>query len=95
MPPGSASSGRFSPLLNLKERQGLGVEIEGDGSGALLAIRLESPRAIAYGAIADRYINVDFIGRRFFSLAETESSRWSDYVWNDGKSPYNAYRETD
>ena len=84
----------FSPLLNLKERQGLGVEIEGDASGALLAIRLESPRAIAYGAIADRYINLDFTGRRFFSLAETESSRWSDYVWNDGKHPYNAYRET-
>jgi hypothetical protein len=84
----------FSPVLNLKERQGLGVEIEGDGSGALVAIRLESPRAIAYGAIADRYINVDFVGRRFFSLVETESTRWSDYVWNDGKSLYNAYRET-
>jgi hypothetical protein len=84
----------FSPLLNLKARQGLGVEIEGDGSGTLLAIRLESPRAIAYGALADRYINVDFTGRRFFSLAETESSRWSDYVWNDGKGAYNAYRET-
>jgi hypothetical protein len=84
----------FSPLLNLKERQGLGVEVEGDGSGALVAIRLDSPRAIAYGALADRYINVDFKGRRFFSLAETESCRWSDYVWNDGKGPYNAYRET-
>ena len=84
----------FSPLLNLKERQGLAVEIEGDGSGALLAIRLESPRALAYGAIADRYINLDFTGRRAFSLVETESARWSDYVWNDGKHPYNAYRET-
>jgi hypothetical protein len=84
----------FSPLLNLKERQGLGIEIEGGGSGALIAIRLESPRAIAYGALADRYINVDFTGRRFFSLVETESSRWSDYVWNDGKGAYNAYRET-
>jgi hypothetical protein len=84
----------FTPLLNLKERQGLGVEIEGDGSGALLAIRLESPRAIAYGAIADRYLKVDFVGRRFFSLVETESARWSDYVWNDGKGAYNVYRET-
>ena len=84
----------FSPVLNLKERQGIGVEIEGDGSGALVAIRLESPRAIAYGAIADRYINVDFVGRRCFALVETESARWSDYVWNDEKSLYNAYRET-
>jgi len=49
---------------------------------------------LAYGAIADRYINLDFTGRRFFSLVETESCRWSDYVWNDGKGAYNAYRET-
>jgi hypothetical protein len=85
---------RFDPLLNLKERQALGVEIEGDGSGAVLAIRLESPRAIAYGAIADRYIKLDFTGRRTISLVETESTRWSDYAWNDGKSAYNVYRET-
>ena len=85
---------RFNPVLNLKDRQALAVEIEGDGSGALVAIRLESPRAIAFGAIADRYINVDFTGRRTFSLVESESTRWSDYVWNDGKGIYNAYRET-
>jgi hypothetical protein len=85
---------RFNPVLNLKDRQALAVEIEGDGSGALVAIRLESPRAIAFGAIADRYINVDFTGRRSFTLVETESTRWSDYVWNDGKHPYNVYRET-
>ena len=85
---------RFNPVLNLKDRQALAVEIEGDGSGALVAIRLESPHAIAFGAIADRYINVDFTGRRTFSLVESESTRWSDYVWNDGKGIYNAYRET-
>ena len=85
---------RFAPLLNLKERQALGVEVEGDGSGAVLAIRLESPRAISYGAIADRYIKLDFTGRRSFTLVETESARWSDYVWNDGKGAYNVYRET-
>jgi hypothetical protein len=85
---------RFSPVLNLKDHQALAVEIEGDGSGALVAIRLESPHAIAYGAVADRYIKLDFTGRRSFSLVETESTRWSDYVWNDGKHPYNVYRET-
>ncbi|HSA12151.1 MAG TPA: hypothetical protein P5205_17450 [Candidatus Paceibacterota bacterium] len=85
---------RFSPVLNLKDRQGLAVEVEGDGSGALVAIRLESPRAIAFGAIADRYLKLDFTGRRTFTLVETESARWSDYVWNDGKHAYNVYRET-
>ena len=84
----------FEPSLNLKEQQGLGVEIEGDGSGVLVAIRLESPHHLAYGAIADRYLTVDFTGRRTFTLVETESTRWSDYVWNDQKGPYNVYRET-
>ncbi len=84
----------FSPCLNLKNHQAIGVRIEGDGGGQIIAIRLESPRHISFGAVADRYITVDFTGPRLFTLVETESARWSDYVWNDGKSPYNVYRET-
>lgn len=84
----------FEPLLNLKDRQALAVEIEGDGSGAVLAFRFESPHHIAYGAVADRYVTLDFTGRRQFTLVETESSRWSDYVWKDGKHLYHTYRET-
>ena len=84
----------FSPCLNLKNHQAVGVWIEGDGGGQIIAIRLESPRHISFGAIADRYITVDFTGPRLFTLVETESSRWSDYTWNDGKSLYNVYRET-
>jgi hypothetical protein len=85
---------KFSPCLNLKNHQAIGVWIEGDGNGQIIAIRLESPRHISFGAVADRYITVDFTGPRLFTLVETESSRWSDYVWNDGKWLYNVYRET-
>lgn len=85
---------QFDPPLNLKEQPGIAVEVEGDGSGCLVAIRLESPHHLAYGGIADRYIMVDFVGRRNFTLVETESTRWSDYDWNDQKTRYNAYRET-
>ena len=85
---------KFAPNLNLKNHQAAGVWIEGDGKGQIMAVRLESPRHISYGAVADRYINVDFTGRRLFTLIETESARWSDYVWNDGKWLYNVYRET-
>jgi hypothetical protein len=49
--------------------------------------------AIAFGAIADRYVTVDFTGRRCFTLVETESTLWSDYVWDDGKGLYNVCRE--
>jgi hypothetical protein len=85
---------KFSPCLNLKNHQAIGLWIEGDGNGQIIAIRLESPRHISLGAVADRYITVDFTGPRFFTLIETESSRWSDYVWNDIKGLYNVYRET-
>jgi hypothetical protein len=85
---------KFSPCVNLRNHQAIGMWIEGDGNGQIIAIRLESPRHVSFGAVADRYITVDFIGPRLFTLVETESNRWSDYVWNDGKWLYNVYRET-
>jgi hypothetical protein len=85
---------KLEPCLNLKGREAIGVWVEGDGGGEIIAVRLESPRHISFGAVADRYITVDFTGRRQFTLVETESARWSDYVWNDGKGVYNVYRET-
>jgi hypothetical protein len=85
---------RFSLCLNLKNNQAVGVQINGDGKGQIIAIRLESPHHISLGAVADHYITVDFTGPRLFTLIETESSRWSDYIWNDGKGLYNVYRET-
>jgi hypothetical protein len=84
----------FDPGLNLAGREALGVWINGDGRGEVLNFRLESPEHLAYGAIADRYVTVDFTGWRYVEMVETEAERWSDYTWDDGKSPYNAYRET-
>jgi len=85
---------QFDPLINLKDHQALGLAMEGDGLGEVIAVRLESPRYLSFGAAADRYVTVDFTGQRVFSLVETESARWSDYAWNDGKTLYNLYRET-
>lgn len=84
----------FNPTLNLKDHQGLGLWVDGDGRGEILAIRLESPQHLSFGAIADRYLTIDFVGRRWITLVEAESARWSDYDWGDGKGAYNAYRET-
>jgi len=85
---------KFEPCLNLKGHEAIGLWIEGDGQGQIIAVRLESPHHISYGAVADRYITVDFTGRRQYTLIETESARWSDYLWNDGKGLYNVYRES-
>jgi hypothetical protein len=84
----------FTPWLDLSKQQALGVWVYGDGRGELLGFRLESPKHISYGAVADRYITVDFTGWRYCELVETESVRWSDHTWNDGKWLYNVYRET-
>ena len=83
----------FDPWLDLGKHQALGVWIYGDGNGELINFRLGSPQHIAYGAVADRYVMVDFKGWRYFELIETESTRWSDYRWSDGKWLYNVYRE--
>jgi hypothetical protein len=84
---------KFSPSLDLKQRQAIGVWINGDGNGEILNFRLESPEHLAYGAVADHYVTVDFNGWRYIELVETESERWSDFIWDDGKSLYNVYRE--
>jgi hypothetical protein len=84
---------KFDPPLNIKKQQGLALEIEGDGSGALVAVRLESPQHVAYGAVADRYVDLDYTGLRSFELVETESARWSDFSWDDKKGLYHLYRE--
>lgn len=84
---------RHEPPLKLHQREGLRFWVEGDGSGAWLAVRLESPRHLAYGAVADRYLPLDFTGRRLVTLLETESARWSDCDWGDGKALYHLYRE--
>ena len=85
---------RFSPPRDLRKQQALGFSVDGDGLGELLAVRLESPQHLAFGAIADRYLPIDFTGPRFVTLVETESERWNDYRWDDGKGLYNVYRET-
>jgi len=77
----------FAPLLDLSKQQGLGFWVHGDGRGEVLNVRLESPVTFPLGRLPDRYVTIDYTGWRYFELVESESSRWSDYVWNDGKSP--------
>ncbi len=83
----------FEPWRDLGAHQALGVWVHGDGRGEVLGFRMLSPKHVAHGAIADRYVTVDFEGWRYFELVETESSRYSDYDWPDGWALYHVYRE--
>ena len=63
---------QLNPALNLRQHQALGLWIEGDGLGEIVAVRLESPQHLAFGAVADRYVTVDFTGKRWCTLLETD-----------------------
>jgi hypothetical protein len=71
---------RFTPPLNVAGR-GLGVWIEGDGKGEVLNFQLKTSEYLG-GGIQDRYVNVDFTGRRYFELVEPESDRLAQYGWS-------------
>lgn len=82
----------FDPCLNLHAHQGLGVWVKGDGSGALLNLRTESPKHLSMGGRGDHFITLDFTGWRYFELVEIESSAFNDYLWPDEyHNVYNSY----
>jgi hypothetical protein len=81
----------FSPLLNLKDHEGLGLWVHGDGKGELLNIQLTSPDNIA-GGIGEHYIPVDFTGWRYFELVESEGERCAQFTWPYAGG-YSLYRE--
>ncbi len=86
---------RFDPWLDLKDNQGLGVWVKGDGKGQLLNLRIESPRHLSHGARGDHFVKIDFTGWRYFELVEIESSGFSNYIWPDsGFYVYDSYRNT-
>lgn len=86
----------FTPGLDLKNNQALGVWVKGDGNGQLLNLSLRSPAHISHGAHGDHFIKVDFTGWRYFELVEIESSEISNYVWPDDSHfyVYDSYRHT-
>ncbi len=82
----------FEPCLDLRQHQGLGVWVRGDGSGALLNFRTESPKHLSMGGRGDHFVKLDFTGWRYFELVEIESAAFNDYLWPDEyHNVYNSY----
>ncbi len=83
---------KFEPCLDLSKRQGLGVWVKGDGSGALINFRTESPKHLSMGGRGDHFVKLDFEGWKYFELVEIESSAFNDYLWPDEyHNVYNSY----
>ncbi|MFA6471645.1 MAG: hypothetical protein WCU00_06345 [Candidatus Latescibacterota bacterium] len=83
---------KFQPILNLSKNKAFGVWVYGDGQGEILNFRLDSPFSVSSGAVADRYLDIDFTGWRYCELVETESSRYFDYAWNENTWFGNVYQ---
>lgn len=82
----------FESPLDLSTRQGIGVWVRGDGSGALLNIQVRSPEHLV-GGIGDHYVVLDFSGWRYVELVEPEGESWDGHGWPYG-NPYSIYRES-
>ena len=88
-----AAVGRtFEPVLDLGNKQALGVWVCGDGSGALLDFRVTT--RLPHWGMCSHYVPLDFIGWRYVELVEAESTRSSDYIWPEqgGYFVYDHYR---
>ena len=81
----------FEPVMNLSAHEAMGVWIHGDGSGAVLNFKIQSPSHISH-ADGDHYVIVNFTGWRYFELIEPEGDRHADYSWPYG-GHYSTYRE--
>ncbi|MHB9031482.1 MAG: hypothetical protein ACYC6L_00395, partial [Anaerolineae bacterium] len=86
-----AVAGKLLGDIDLHDKMGLGVWVEGDGRGELLNVQLKSPEHLP-GGYGEHYIDIDFNGWRYFTLIEPEGERWSNYVWPYG-TQYTIYRE--
>jgi hypothetical protein len=82
----------FSPPLELRQQQALGVWIYGDGQGEILNFQVRSPEHIST-AIGEHYVTIDFLGWRYVELVEPEGERYAHYAWPYGDS-YSIYRES-
>lgn len=69
----------FAAPVNLAGK-GLGLWVDGDGQGEVLNVQVRSPQHLA-GGLADHYIPIDFIGRRYVELIEPESANLTAYEW--------------
>ncbi|MCL2305014.1 MAG: hypothetical protein FWC43_06680 [Planctomycetaceae bacterium] len=73
-------SQKFEKPIDLSGHLGFGVWVFGDGGGQQINIRFDSPHHLVSGH-TDHFIDVDFEGWRYFSLAKAENGTRPDVKW--------------
>ncbi|MGD8240174.1 MAG: hypothetical protein PVH68_16585, partial [Armatimonadota bacterium] len=82
----------FTPPLDLRGHQALGVWVRGDGKGEVLNFQIESPHHLSR-AKGEHYVIVDFEGWRYFELVEPDAESYADYAW-PYSGHYSIYRQS-
>ncbi|MCS7253822.1 MAG: hypothetical protein RMK18_09265 [Armatimonadota bacterium] len=73
----------FLPPIDTRKYGALGVWIYGDGKGQVLNFQLRDMPQYYHGTYDDHYIDVDFVGWRYFELLlrERDAERHGDFIW--------------
>jgi hypothetical protein len=78
----------IAPLLDLRNHRGVGCWVTGDGSGALLVIRLKRN-----GTARDYAVPIDFAGKRWIEMPTGEQAwRLKDWGWSQATRKYMDYQ---
>jgi len=86
-------SRKFEVPVDLSGHPGIGVWVFGDGGGQQINIRFDSPHHLVSGH-TDHFIDVDFDGWRYFSLAKADNGSRPNVQWPISCGDiYGEYRE--
>lgn len=82
LPKGAGREKRWSyPYLNAKDRGAFVFDVNGDGSGRTLVLRVKSPREFT-SAISEHRVKIDFTGRRRITFLARERDAAPDQPLN-------------
>lgn len=73
----------FLPPIDIRKYGALGVWIYGDGKGEVLNFQLRDMPQYYHGTYDDHYVDVNFVGWRYFGLLlrERDAERYGDFIW--------------
>jgi hypothetical protein len=73
----------FSPPIDLSKQGAIALWIYGDGKGEILNFQLRDLPQYYHGTYSDHYVDVNFVGWRYFELLlrERDAERYVDYAW--------------
>ena len=83
---------RFKTPVSSNGNRGLGVWCKGDGSGAIICIKIRNLSANKRKS-GEHFIKADFVGWKYFAFYENQNSSLSEDLWHETNVTYRTYSE--